>query len=214
MDRTAELAAQWGVDSEYVDARGQPQRVDTHGLSKIVEAVSSGHAPSPRRLLPSAVVLRQNREPRVFLIDAPPQGLRWEVLGEGSRLAAGEVGGQDLWLPHDLPFGSYRLRLDGAGGDEEASLLVTPERAYQGDTHGRMWALAVQLYGLRSQRNWGIGDFGDLAHLVDIAARAGAAGIGLNPLHVLFDDRPEQSSPYAPNSRLFINPLYIDLRSV
>ena len=67
---------------------------------------------------------------------------------------------------------------------------------------------------MRSHRNWGHGDFTDLAALIDIAADVGAAGIGVNPLHALFDDRAEQASPYSPNSRLFLNPLYIDVEAV
>jgi 4-alpha-glucanotransferase len=42
----------------------------------------------------------------------------------------------------------------------------------------------------------------------------GAAGIGLNPLHALFDDHPQDCSPYSPNSRLFFNPVYIDVTRV
>ena len=72
----------------------------------------------------------------------------------------------------------------------------------------RMWALAVQLYGIRSRRNWGHGDFSDLLGLIDLAVDLGASGIGLNPLHALFDDRAELASPYSPNTRLFLNPLY------
>jgi 4-alpha-glucanotransferase len=87
----------------------------------------------------------------------------------------------------------------------------TGERAYQADGSGRQWLLAVQLYGVTSARNWGHGDFTDLSALVDLAAECGAAGVGLNPLHALFPDRPEQASPYSPNSRLFLNPLYIDV---
>ena len=83
-------------------------------------------------------------------------------------------------------------------------------RAYQGPASGRMWALAVQLYGVRSQRNWGHGDFTDLAGLIEIAARSGSAGIGVNPLHALFDDRADCYSPYSPSSRLFLNTHYID----
>jgi 4-alpha-glucanotransferase len=88
-----------------------------------------------------------------------------------------------------------------------------PIRAYQGDGR-RLWALAVQLYALRSRRNWGHGDFTDLADLVALAAGQGAAAIGLNPLHALFVDRADEASPYAPNSRLFLNPLYIDVEAI
>src|SRR4029078_12095018 len=74
----------------------------------------------------------------------------------------------------------------------------------------RAWVIAVQLYGVRSVRNWGMGDFTDLEDLIRLASGLGADGIGLNPLHALFDDRPGDCSPYSPNSRLFLNALYID----
>jgi len=46
------------------------------------------------------------------------------------------------------------------------------------------------------------------------AAAHGASAIGLNPLHALFMDRAEDASPYAPNSRLYLNPLYIDVETI
>mgnify|MGYP003392460175 CR=1 FL=1 len=85
--------------------------------------------------------------------------------------------------------------------------------AFQGD-FGRLWLLTCQLYSLRSDRNWGIGDFSDLRDLIALSRRWGCAGVGLNPLHILFDDRPTECSPYAPNSRLFLNTLYIDWSNV
>ncbi|TVQ39638.1 MAG: 4-alpha-glucanotransferase [Wenzhouxiangella sp.] len=78
----------------------------------------------------------------------------------------------------------------------------------------RRWGISVQLYGLRSRSNWGIGDFGDLGRLVELAAAAGAAAVQVSPLHALFSARPENCSPYAPSSRLFLNPLYIDIHAV
>ena len=87
------------------------------------------------------------------------------------------------------------------------------QRAFQGDGK-RHWAIAVQLYAVRTRRNWGHGDFTDLSRLVALAAAQGAAAVGLNPLHALFSDHPEQASPYGPNSRLFLNPLYIDVEAV
>lgn len=102
-----------------------------------------------------------------------------------------------------------------AGGVEPRPAEPQPElmRAYQGDGR-RLWGLAVQLYGVRSRRNWGHGDFGDLNQLIERAADSGAAAIGLNPLHALFPDRADQVSPYAPNSRLFLNLLYIDVERI
>ena len=57
--------------------------------------------------------------------------------------------------------------------------------------------------------------FTDLAELLQIVAGLGGAGVGLNPLHAQFYDRPECSgSPYSPNSRQFLNPLYIDVEAI
>jgi 4-alpha-glucanotransferase len=88
-----------------------------------------------------------------------------------------------------------------------------PMRCWQGDGR-RLWAVAVQLYAVRSHRNWGHGDFTDLARLIEIAGAVGASAIGFNPLHALFSDRPSHASPYAPNSRLYLNPFYIDVEAV
>ena len=74
---------------------------------------------------------------------------------------------------------------------------------------GRCWGVGCQLYGLRTQRNWGIGDFEDLARFAEIAAAAGADFVGVNPLHALFMAAPERCSPFSPSSREFLNPLYI-----
>jgi 4-alpha-glucanotransferase len=70
----------------------------------------------------------------------------------------------------------------------------------------------LQLYSLSSDRNWGCGDFTDLGHIVEWAGKKlGAGVIGLNPLHALRNTPPYHISPYAPDSRLYLNELYIDL---
>jgi 4-alpha-glucanotransferase len=112
-------------------------------------------------------------------------------------------------LPLELPCGYHRLRIAGA----EMTLIVAPERC-QDLPEGRHWGLAVQLYTLRSGRNWGMGDFGDLRAVVDRAAELGAATIGLNPLHALYPDQPERASPYGPSSRRWFNPLYLDIEAL
>jgi (1->4)-alpha-D-glucan 1-alpha-D-glucosylmutase len=79
---------------------------------------------------------------------------------------------------------------------------------------GRLWGLTVQLYGVRSQRNWGIGDFTDLTALLAFTAAAGGDSVGVNPLHALFPDNPAHISPYSPSHRGFLNVLYIDVEAV
>src|SRR3989442_12731868 len=59
-----------------------------------------------------------------------------------------------------------------------------------------------------------MGDFADLAGVFEPAVHWGADGVGLNPLQELFDDRPGDCSPYSPNSRLFLNALYIDVEKL
>jgi len=77
------------------------------------------------------------------------------------------------------------------------------------DRTEKAWGISAQLYEIRSGRNWGIGDFEDLAGLCRIAARAGADFVGVNPLHALLLSEPARCSPFSPSNRLFLNPLYI-----
>jgi 4-alpha-glucanotransferase len=109
------------------------------------------------------------------------------------------------------------LNASGTPPMPPASRLASPPaHAYQGvgAAARRFWALAVQLYGVRSRHNWGHGNFTDLTHLIELASRLGAAGIGLNPLHAIFEDRPDEFSPYSPSSRLFLNTHYIDPEAI
>ena len=121
--------------------------------------------------------------------------------------------------------GYHRLRvfgswLGGLGGDNEGMslpVIVVPNRCYvprRRRDQGRAWGIGIQLYGLRSARNWGIGDFTDLARFLGIAARMGADAVGLNPLHALFPGNPERISPYSPSDRRFLSMLYIDVEAI
>ena len=56
--------------------------------------------------------------------------------------------------------------------------------------HERSWGWMVQLYSLRSERSWGIGDYGDLRTVLDASAADGAGVVLLNPLHAETPVRP------------------------
>ena len=156
-------------------------------------------------------MVRSGRPARTELGAAARLPVDWKIVAGLELIAEGRVNDRLIAWPDNLPDGSYRLHLtDAAACAEEVPLIVAPPRAFGGDFE-RCWLLAVQLYGVRSARNWGIGDFTDLEALIELAAHLGADGVGLNPLHALFDDRPGSCSPYSPNSRLFLNALYIDV---
>lgn len=139
-------------------------------------------------------------------------------LAETTRLWGVESGYFDVFGRWHTAPPETRARLVAAlsrGRERPPEMMAkgAPVRAFQGDGRPH-WALAVQLYALRSRRNWGHGDFGDLLWLIKLAASRGAAAIGLNPLHALFAERAEEASPYAPNSRIYLNPLYIDIAAI
>jgi (1->4)-alpha-D-glucan 1-alpha-D-glucosylmutase len=120
-----------------------------------------------------------------------------------------------LPMPLALETGYHRLRIEGLRG--ETLVLATHGRCYRPPAvrdGGRVWGTAVQLYSLRSPRNWGIGDFSDLEELAVRMAAQGADIIGLNPLHALFASTPLHTSPYSPSSRQQLNVLYIDVEAV
>lgn len=166
--------------------------------------------------------------------------LAWTLAEEGGQvhtgetrldglpvLAAAEIDGRryrrhGLSVPVVPALGYHRFRLevrgqDGSHHDGVLTLIVTPERCLDpGQTLGgaRTWGYGVQLYALRSARNWGIGDFGDLAAFAGIAAGHGASFVGLNPLHALFPADPNHYGPYSPSNRAFLNVFYLDVTAV
>jgi 4-alpha-glucanotransferase len=200
-----------GVQSEFVDALGKLRVTDPVALKSILDAL-----PEKRvyRFVSGPVVVRALGHPRTELAATGAPPLQWKIAGNGNVIAQGATREPVIAWPAGLPLGYHRLTLtDAEGVTEEVPMIVAPERAFGGD-FDRGWLLAVQLYSVRSNRNWGIGDFTDLADLVRLAKQLGADGVGLNPLHVLFDDHPADCSPYSPNSRLFLNPLYIDVEAI
>jgi len=200
-----------GIQTEFLDGQGHRHVTDAEALKIILDALP---VRKTYRFLEQAVVVRSGRPSRTELSHAATFPLRWKIVAGLKVIAEGETLDRVIAWPADLRLGSYRVHLtDASSFTEEAPLIVAPPRAFDGD-FDRSWLLAVQLYGVRSTRNWGIGDFTDLAGLIELAGHLGADGVGLNPLHALFDDRPADCSPYSPNSRLFLNALYIDVEKL
>ena len=146
----------------------------------------------------------------------------WYWLPELRTLRSAQVDGREfiakrIPLPGALRLGYHKIRLHWVQTPElltfaEAHFVVVPERAKKVDR--RMAGLAVSLYGLRSERNWGCGDFTDLRAVVEAFAPMGAAFIALNPLHALANRQPYNISPYLPECAFYRNFIYLDVEKV
>ncbi len=115
----------------------------------------------------------------------------------------------------ELDAGYYSLELWHGDSHSQTLLVVAPLQCWQPEplrTGKRLWGLSVQLYTVRSEQNWGIGDFADLLALTGMARQSGAEFVLLNPLHYLDLRYPDNASPYSPSDRRFLNPLYIALQ--
>ncbi len=123
--------------------------------------------------------------------------------------------------PGTLGIGYHDLEVFvGAGLSEmnaRQKLIVVPRQAYVPESlagERKTWGLTAQLYGIRSNKNWGIGTFSDLRALIDWAADVGAGFVGINPVWLLFPEDPSKVSPYGPSSRRFLQPWYVDVEAI
>lgn len=193
-----EDARRAGIIPDYRDAYGQLRAVPAETMRRVVQALPALHADGS-----AAPVIH-----RIGYLHEPIGDDGWSLWQSERQIASGHSFEELSRTCDALPPDAYELRLDD--GASRRLVFVVPPKAFQGD-FDRVWVLAVQLYSLRSKRNWGIGDFSDLRTLLSLAKEIGCAGIGLNPLHALNDDPTCDVSPYAPDSRLFLNPIYIDV---
>ncbi|HYQ47972.1 MAG TPA: 4-alpha-glucanotransferase, partial [Thermodesulfovibrionales bacterium] len=166
----------------------------------------------------------------VSLVMADEHGRADEVLLSGDALSVDAelvIDGQRYirTLLNDTvrrTMGYYTLTVTvrGAGSSgalqKRSKVIITPETCHLPEDvcERGLWGLAVNLYAIRSGRNWGVGDFTDLGELCRHIAEMHGSFVGLNPLHAIPNTRPYGISPYSPVSRLFRNVIYLDVEAV
>ena len=234
-----QLAGLIGVEARYTDALGQTREVSDDTLLSLTAAFGLPSDPmcarrqleEQQRILPlgleAAYIMRVEDQRPELLLRLPPGCRRvfWSChLADGDERSGRvtvdvntNVQRFAMALPPGLPVGYHRLEIEADGINARADLIVAPDRCHLPAELGlgsRSWGLSCQLYGLRSERNWGIGDFTDLAGLARTAGHCTASVVGINPLHALFAAEPRHVSPYSPSSRSQLDYLYIDVTAV
>lgn len=117
-----------------------------------------------------------------------------------------------LPLKDKLAIGYYDVAVQCNGIKGVMRLIISPDECFSPE--GRTWGITLNLYSLRSKRNWGIGDLIDLRDFVEGTVRLGGGFIGINPLHAIPNEPPFGISPYYPISRLYRNLIYIGMDEV
>jgi 4-alpha-glucanotransferase len=197
------------------------------------QSLAEHHRRPWTRMLPPFLASRQGHTPSVWVhvphgspvtvwVDLEDGGI-WENLWQLENWTPPRdidgrlVGEATFQIPGDLPLGYHTLR--ARSGDEEAAmpLVITPAwlgfPASMGTRRG--WGLATQLYSVRSERSWGVGDLSDLTDLaVWSASRHDADFVLINPLHAAEPVAPMEPSPYLPTTRRFSNPLYLRVERI
>ena len=235
-----QLCGRYGIATDYHDIWGTRHAVAPEHLKALLREFDAGpegagHAPTPpwRPALPQVIVSSTGAFDVPVWLPQATADFAWRIDAEDGSTHRGEahtsqlpeteraeIAGETqlryrLSIPLALPLGYHRLHIDGIDG--ETLLLCAPGRCFGPavlENDGRLWGLTLQLHSLRSRRDWGIGDFTDLAHFAARAAREGAGFIGLNPLHALFPHNPGHTSPYSPSSRAHLHVLYLDVEAI
>lgn len=232
-----QLAHAHAVATSYVDWSGAPVGVAPSAVAAAlaalgvdatsdaaVEAALSDVREAPwRRLLPPSVVARGDRG--VVAVHADDgTDLHLEVLLEDGSSRRLPVEGQVLQrrggrvrreVPlRGLPLGWHRLRASCGDRYEEVVLCVAPERLELPPGLDRTWGWMVQLYSVRSETSWAMGDYADLRTVVERSSADGAGVVLLNPLHAETPVLPVNPSPYSPSSRRFRAVAYLHVEDV
>lgn len=212
----AALAA--GISPNYINAHGKPQSIGVETKRRLLDAMHRSTATAQVAVTPVPNVMVYTAGKKMPLAVEGRGEFNWLLTTEeGVQHKGHAVGGKSFNLPAKLPEGYHTLTLTQGELRTHCRIIVAPKRCYEPQAllaGQKLWGACVQLYTLRSEKNWGIGDFGDLrAMLVEVAQRGGAF-IGLNPIHALYPANPESASPYSPSSRRWLNVIYIDVNAV
>ncbi len=223
------------ADDEVVLAILGAMGVPVGSAAEVAAALVAGRRAQARRTLEPVVVSRTGR-PASATVTLPSRVhprevwcsielesggvLRQRLTASVTGMAAGpEVGGErfnryQIRLErHDaepLPPGYHRLVVEWTGSRVAALLVVAPTCP----SAPRGWGVFLPLHALRTDEDWGVGSYTDMAALGQWAGEVGGSMLGSLPLYPSFLDPPADPSPYLPVSRLAYNELYVDVTSL
>jgi 4-alpha-glucanotransferase len=229
------LCQHFGLDPGYRDIWGNTVEALPEVMRAALLSVAGGLIPSEAfDSLPAAESFITGRAAGRWLRspilaasqDAPLQDLilpagrygldiAWED-GGALRLTLESDGNAPLSWPASTPCsaGYHRLTISLGNRTEDYVWILSPGHTWRETEESRAFGVSCFLPSLRSQRNWGCGDFQDLKDFAHAFASEGFDYIALNPLHALANRLPYNASPYSPLSLLRLNFIYMNIEAL
>ena len=160
----AALAA--GISPNYINAHGKPQSISAETKRRLLDAMHRRTA-TKVAVTPVPNVMVYTSGKKMSMVVEGSGEFSWLLTTEEGTQYKGHVtGGKAFNLPTKLPEGYHTLTLTQDDQRAHCRVIVAPKRCYEPQAllnKQKLWGACVQLYTLRSEKNWGIGDFGDLS---------------------------------------------------
>lgn len=205
---TLELARAAGLAVQWTDLENRSRTVQIGVLRDVLGALGLPAATAAQCRGSMAELARIERARRLITaevgqpVDLPGRLGAWRITLEDGRTREG-----DGAAPTALPVGYHQVEAQ----DWSGTLAVAPKRGWTLADAGsgrRLAGLAAQLYALSRRDDARCGDFAALAELARRAATRGIDAVAISPVHALFTADPGRAAPYAPSSRVALNPVY------
>ncbi len=237
------LADAYGVATTFVDQSGATVQVaastiiavlaaldvDATSAEGVASALERARLSNWRRMIPPVFITITGQERRLWV--HVPHGRAvsaWLTLEDGSHRSLQQMdhwvdpmevdgvltGEASFRVPGDLPLGWHTVTASTDQRQEQAPLVVTPQRLDTTQIGQRQWGLMCQVYTVRSRGSWGLGDLHDAGELARWSAEYGAGFLAMNPVHAANLGPPMTPSPYLPTTRRFTNPIYLRIEDI
>lgn len=177
-----EIAERAGVQRGFTDARGERVESPVDSIATVLGCFGYDVSSDAKRQetlarlrgdddrLVAATIPVEAGEHVVVPVRAEAGEFEWRLCLENGterqgRSSVARNGGTSSIVIDDVPQGYHRLHLRAGDRSAEAWLIAAPPtcflpEALSGDT--KAYGITAQVYGLRSSRNFGIGDLGDV----------------------------------------------------
>ena len=177
-------------------ALGQPCETE----AEAAESLAAREAERAARIVPEEIVAVPDLPARIPFT----RSAAWRLEREDGQA---EDGRAEDGVAMTLPAGVHRLRVE----DQTCLIVAAPRTApsvREIAGRDRVWGATGSIYGLRSGRNLGVGDYADLGAAAAALGGLGADFYGINPLHAR-GVAEIGISPYSPSSRIALEPGHI-----